>query len=179
MNQSFHVEATLLSASCSHISKRTNLVSVVVSAVLSLLGVLFIYYSLDADESSSTLSMILLTLGTALILVSLYRLFWMGAEIVYIPTGSTISEGSYYVDTDDLETLQGLLERKSFDRAVSVIVKHTGNGRLDYMVSKDGKFAVAQLFHFVPYAYEPASDIYYYTDADAAAFKSYVETFKY
>lgn len=177
MNQSLHVEATLLSTSSSHISKRTNLISVVISVAIALLGMLLVYFSLDMDESSSTLSMVLLTFGTALILVSLYRIFWMSSEIVYTPTGSAISEGSYYVDTDELNALQRLLEKKSFDRIISV--KQTGNGRLDYMVSKDGKFAAVQLFHFVPYTYEPYSGIYYYTDADATALKGYLKTFKY
>ena len=110
MNKSVHVEATLLSTSSSHISKRTNLTSVVISVAIALLGMLLVYFSLDMDESSSTLSMVLLTLGTALILVSLYRIFWMSSEIVYAPTGSTITEGSYYIETENLSTLQRLLE---------------------------------------------------------------------
>jgi len=47
------------------------------------------------------------------------------------------------------------------------------------MVSKDGKFAAVQLFRFVPYTYEPISDIYYYTDADAKAFQNYLEINKH
>lgn len=177
MNKSVHVEATLLSTPSSHISKRTNLTSVVISVAIALLGMLLVYFSLDMDESSSTLSMVLLTLGTALILVSLYRIFWKSSEIVYASTGSTITEGSYYIETEKLSTLQRLLEEKNFDQTISV--KQTGNGRLDYMVSKDGRFAAVQLFHFVPYTYEPYSGIYYYTDADATALKNYLETFKY
>ena len=120
MNKSVHVEATLLSTSSSHISKRMNLTSVVISVAIALLGMLFVYFSLDMDESSSTLSMVLLTLGTALILVSLYRIFWKSSEIVYASTGSIITEGSYYIETEKLSTLQRLLEEKNFNQTISV-----------------------------------------------------------
>ena len=56
-----------------------------------------------------------------------------------------------------------------------ITFKQNGNGRVDYVVSKDCQFMGVQLFHFVPYAYEPFSEIYYYTDADAKAFQNYLE----
>ena len=96
--------------------------------------------------------------------------------MVYTPTGSVVSMGSYYSETDVLPLLQQLIENKNFDQATRVTFKPSGNGRLDYMVSKDGQFAAVQLFRFVPYTYEPVSEIFYYTDADAKAFQNYLET---
>ena len=52
----------------------------------------------------------------------------------------------------------------------------SGNARLDYMVSKDGKFAAAQLYRFIPYTYEPFSRVYYYTEADSASFARRLNT---
>lgn len=175
MTKSFHVEATLLSAVHPHISKHTSVFSVLLSLGIALTGIACIVWSLNVDKSSAIESMTLLTLGTILILVALYRAFWKSTEIVYIPTGSSIREGSYFVDSADLVALQKAMDSNNFSEP-GLSFKHSGNGRIDYMVSKDGRFMAVQLFQFVPYTYEPASDIYYYMDADAQAFRQYLET---
>lgn len=175
MIKSLSVEASLLSATHPHISKHTSVYSILVSLGVALVGVACVVLSLNFDESSSTFSMALLTLGTILILIALYRAFWKSMEIVYIPTGSTIREGSYYLDIADLPTLQEAMTSKNFGQP-RVSFKQSGNGRIDYMASKDGKFMAVQLSQFVPYTYEPVSEIYYYMDADAQAFRDYLET---
>lgn len=175
MIKSLSVEASLLSATHPYISKHTSVYSMLVLLGMALVGVACVALSLNFDESSSTVSMVLLTLGTILILVALYRAFWKSTEIVYIPTGSTICEGSYYFDTVDLQTLKEAMTNKNFGQ-LRVSFKQSGNGRLDYMASKDGKFMAVQLSQFVPYIYEPVSEIYYYMDADAQAFRDYLET---
>lgn len=176
MNQIKDAGTTLFSAKHTHISKHTNLSSVVVSIVIALVGVTSVYLSLQMDAASTTLSMSLLTLGTILILIALYRIFWKSVEFVYTPTGSVVREGSYFSEVEDLPVLQRLMESKNFEQAQPVAFKQSGNGRMDYMISKDGKFAAVQLFRFIPYTYEPVSGIYYYTDADAQALLHYLES---
>ena len=111
-----------------------------------------------------------------LILVSLYRFFWKSNEVVYLPTGSVVSEGTRYIDSCDLDTMARLIEDKDFNLSERLSFKHSGNGRVDYLVSKDRQFAAVQLFRFVPYMYEPATQVYYYTGDDAAAFARYLCT---
>ena len=67
-----------------------------------------------------------------------------------------------------------MIEKKCLDESV-VSFKQSGNGRMDYMASKDGKFVAIQLFQFVPYTFEPFSDVYYYADADARAFQHFLK----
>lgn len=55
-------------------------------------------------------------------------------------------------------------------------VKTNGNVRMDYMISQDKKFVAAQLFRFIPYTYEPASSVFYFTGDDASAFVHCLET---
>lgn len=175
MAKSNHVETDLFSTTHPHVSKHTSVYSILTSLGIALAGILCVVFSLDLDASSSTISMLLLTLGTILILFALYRLFWKSSETVYLPTGSTITEGSYYVDSAELDVLKNMMDTRNFKHA-GISFKQSGNGRMDYVVSKDGKFMGVQLYHFVPYTYEPLSGIYYYTDADAMAFKRYLET---
>ena len=179
MYQSNLVGTTLFTTEHPHIAKHTSSKSVILSIAIALLGVISIYFSLEHGQKSSTVSMMLLTMGTILILLSLYRLFWKSSEMVYTPTRSVVHEGSCYLDIDDLDSLQRIMAMKNFDQSPQMTFKSSGNGRLDYMVSKDGQFAAVQLFRFVPYTYEPISDIYYYTDADAKAFQNYLEIKKH
>ena len=176
MAQTIIAEATLYSASYPHLSRHTSVFSILVSSFIALLGIGCLCFSLDMDMVHSTMSMILLTVGTALILLSLYRIFWKSSEVVYLPTGSVVTEGSCYVDVRDLKSLEEAVHERNFSNASSVSFKHSGNVRMDYMLSKDRKFAAVQLFRFVPYTYEPATAIYYYTGDDAASFAHYLCT---
>lgn len=170
MNQIKTADVNLLSASHPHISKQTSVFSIVVSSFIALVGIGAILMALNLSRSASTLCMSLLTIGTILLLIAVYRFSWKSKEMVYLPTGSTMRKGTCYLDIADLQTMKDLLEQGGFELQKNVPVKMSGNARLDYMVSKDGKFAAAQLYRFVPYTYEPFSKVYYYTEADAASF---------
>lgn len=174
MIQSLDVEATLLSAEHPHISKHTSVLSILVSSFLGLSGVVAVIVSVCMDELTITLNMALLTVGTILLLVALYRIFWKSTEVVYIPTGSVISEGTRYMDSCDLTELTRLIEDRNFSLSLRMTFKQSGNGRLDYLISKDRQFAAVQLFRFIPYTYEPTTQVYYYTGDDAAAFARYL-----
>lgn len=175
MTHPIHVENNLFSTAHPHISKHISVKSVLISLLIALVGILCILFSLNLDETSSTSSMLLLTLGTIFVLTALYRFFWKSTEVIYLPTGSPIIEGSCFVDSVELENLHRMMEIMNF-KQTGISFKESGNGRLDYFFSKDGKFMGAQLFRFVPYTYEPFSEIYYYTDKDASAFKDFLET---
>jgi len=174
MNQTLSAEATLLSAEHPYISKHVSVFSVILSLLIALLGVAAVVVSVSMDEASDILSMTLLTVGIILILFALYRIFWKSKEVVYVPTGSVVSEGSFYIDSCDLSEMERLVEDKNFNLSGRMTFKQSGNGRLDFMISKDYNFAAVQLFRFVPYTYEPASPVYYYTGDDAVAFARYL-----
>ncbi|MBQ8520916.1 MAG: hypothetical protein IJ456_05990 [Bacteroides sp.] len=176
MNSSVTTDVRLLSASHPHITKHTSVLSIVISSCFALAGAAVILVALRLDRSSSTLCMSLLTVGTILLLVALYRFFWKSKEVVYLPTGSTVKEGCCYLDVGDLQRMNDLLEEGGFETPRNVPVKMSGNARLDYMVSRDGKFAAVQLYRFIPYTYEPFSRVYYYTEADAASFNRRLNT---
>lgn len=170
MNQTAVTDARLLSASHPHITKHTSVFSLVVSSLVALSGLTVILVALGLDQSASTLCMSLLTIGTILLLIAVYRFFWKSKEMVYLPTGSIVKEGTCYLDINDLQPMNALLEQGGFESLENIQIKMSGNARLDYMVTKDGKFAAAQLYRFIPYTYEPFSKVYYYKEADAASF---------
>ncbi|MBR5194007.1 MAG: hypothetical protein IKW37_06355 [Bacteroidaceae bacterium] len=168
MKQTTHVEEPLFSSTHAYLDKCISVKQVIISSLITICGVGSILFSLALGESNSTFSMLFLTVGIILILVSLYRFFTKIYTTVYKPTGSEVRSDSLYMDTIELQSLQKMMEKNDFAHSSRLVFKEGGNGRLDYLVSKDGKFVAAQLLHFVPYSYEAVSDVYYYTDDDAA-----------
>ena len=167
MTQKTHVEEPLFSSTHAHLDKCISAKQIIISSLIAIGGVGSILLSLTLGESNSTFSMLFLTIGIILILFSLYRFFTKIHTTVYKPTGSEVRSDSLYMDTVELQSLQKMMEKNDFSLSSRLVFKEGGNGRLDYLVSKDGKFVAAQLLHFVPYSYEVVSDVYYYTDDDA------------
>ena len=169
MKQTTHVEDTLFSAAHPHLYKHVSVFKILLSSLIALAGVASLVFSSVWGKSNDTISMILLTVGIILLIVAFYRFFWQSYEIVYLPTGSVISSGSLYMDSAELQRIRQMVEKNDFSGLSAIACKDGGNGRLDYLQSKDGRFVAVQLFQFVPYTYEPVSEKYYYTDDVAVA----------
>ena len=169
MKQTTYAVDTLLTAPHPHLYKHISVSKVLLSALIAVSGVVALVFSSVWDSANDTLSMISLTAGIILLLVAFYRFFWQSYEIVYLPTGSVIHSGSLYMDSAELQRIRQMVERNDFSGLSNITCKDGGNGRLDYLQSKDGRFVAVQLFQFVPYTYEPISERYYYTDDVAVA----------
>lgn len=176
MNKTIPAGETLFSTAHPDIVKRTSVSSVVTSVIICLVGVGAFVASLEMGDSSSTLSMLFMTGGTLLFLLVIFRLFWKSKEWIYLPTGSVAKESACFFDVCDLQALKEALETGNFSNKSDVKVKPNGNVRMDYVMTKDKKFIAAQLFRFVPYTYEPASSVFYYTGSDANAFINCLNT---
>lgn len=179
MNTVISVDETMFSTVYPDIEKRTSISSVLVSAIFCVIGAGAFVISLKMGDSSSAMSMAFMTGGIILFLLAVFRLFWKSKEWVYVPTGSVAKERACFFDECDLQALTAALENKSFESKSEVKVKPCGNVRMDYMLSQDQRFVAVQLFRFVPYTYEPASSVFYYTGAEAAAFARCLEASKF
>lgn len=169
MKQNTQVEETLFSSAHVQLGKHVSVKQILMSSLIALCGVVSIVFSLDQDKSDSTLSMTLLAVGIILILFALYRFFTKSHEVVYKPTGSEVRSGTLYMDMVELQNLKDMMVKNDFPASSRLVFKEGGNGRLDYLASKDGRFVATQLFQFVPYTYEAVTGVFYYTDDDAVA----------
>ena len=174
MKQTTQVEETLFSAAHPQLEKQISVKQILLSSCIALFGVMGIVLSLVMDKSESTLFMTFLTIGILLMLFALYRFFTKSKEMIYKPTGSEVRSDSLYMDSVELQSLKQMMVKNEFSTSSRLVFKEGGNGRLDYMVSKDGRFLAMQLFQFVPYTYEPVTGIYYYADDEAVAVARYI-----
>lgn len=171
--------ATVLVASNPDITTRVSLSSVLYSTVLLLVGILaFVAVGYSDGDRSSALYLGVMVLGAILILTGVVRLFWKMKEKVYLPTGSAIHSCSLFFAQDQLDELTELLKRGDFKQPSGLKSVPSGNVRLDLELSGDRRFAVAQLFHYVPYNYTSVTDVLYFRDEKAAEVADFVKSLR-
>ena len=158
------IDATLFASSHPDIAKRTSVSGLIISLVMMVVGILIFVSIFEMNDKSSTISMGLMVLGTALILLGVFRLFWKSKEIVYLPTGSVAKERSMFFDLKYIGKLTEMIENGNLDSEAGVKSESSGN-----VISQDNKFAALQLFLFVPYTYTPVTSVRYFTGSEAAA----------
>lgn len=161
---------SLFTDSHDFVARRTDKFSILLSVILIIIGVLSFYFSIQEESDSSSLSMLILTAGAALVLVGVFRLFWKSQGWLYTPSNSRIVVKSDFYEAADFRELKSVLENGNFSNSGSVKSGNTGGIRMDYMYSKDRKFAAVQLFQFSSYIYQPVTDVYYFKDGKAGEF---------
>lgn len=168
------IDAAIFASSHPDIAKRTNVSGLIFSFTMLLVGVLAFLSTLELADRSSTLSMALMVFGIGLFLVGAFRLFWKSKAVVYLPTGSITREHSAFFDLKHLDKLADLVNSRSFTSQSSLKSEPSGNIRMDVILSEDRKFAAVQLFQFVPYTYQPVTEVHYFTNEEASAVAAFL-----
>ena len=70
------IDATIFASTHPDIAKRTSVSGLIFSVAMLLLGILIFASTFEVTDRSSTLSMLLMVLGTAFFLLGIFRLFW-------------------------------------------------------------------------------------------------------
>ena len=172
------IDATIFASTHPDIAKRTSVSGLIISCVMLLAGVLAFISTYELEDRSSTISMGLMVLGTALFLLGVFRLFWKSKEVVYLPTGSVAKEQSVFFDLKNLDKLSGMVKSGSFATDTAMKGEASGNIRMDVILSEDTKFAAVQLFQFVPYTYNPVTSVCYFTNGEASALAAFLKKTK-
>lgn len=168
------IDSTLFASTHPDIAQRTSVPGLIFSVAMLLVGLLVFASLFSMSDKSSTVSMALMVLGTALVLLGVFRLFWKSKEMVYLPTGSIAKERSLYFDLKYLGELTDMLENGRLGGDAAPKSEASGNVRMDVMLSQDNKFAAVQLFQFVPYTYTPVTSVRYFTGSDAASVSAFL-----
>lgn len=174
MNASQTIESTIFVSSHPDVVKRACVPALILSLVMIVAGLLIFFSAFQLEDKASTLSMFLMVLGTAALLLGVFRLFWKSKEMVYAPTGSVTKEASAFFDSKYIDKLTSALESGAFPLENSLESTPSGNLRVDLLLSQDSKFAAVQLFQFVPYTYNPVTEVYYFTGDKASALAAYL-----
>ena len=152
------IDATIFASSHPDIAKRTSVSGLIFSCIMLLAGVIAFVSTFEMEDRSSTISMGLMVLGTALFLIG----------------GSVAKEQSIFFDLKHLDELTDMVKSGDFSMQSTAKGGTSGNLRLDVMLSEDRKFAAVQLFQFVPYTYNPVTSVRYFTNGEAASIAAFL-----
>lgn len=111
------------------------------------------------EDQTSMLYMALLTFGAIITVVFVIKMSSRNTEYFFTNTNAPIEGFSIYYDPLDLDTILKSLERGEFASVKRLGDEEESSLRLDCVISKDNKFGACQLYHFVPYNYEPVSKV--------------------
>ena len=128
------IDATIFASTHPDIVKRTSISGLIFSAVMLLLGILVFVSTFEVTDRSSTLSMLLMVLGTAFFLLGIFRLFWKSKEVVYLPTGSVTKERSIFFDLKHMGKLKEMIEKGHLTLEDGVKSEGSGNVRMDVIL---------------------------------------------
>ena len=157
------------------VRKTISLPSIILSAVIILAGIISLFLSSRLDDTSSALYMAMVTSAFVLFVVSVYRFLTASRHIVYVPTGSPIRKYFCYFESDELQRVAAALQSSDITALSRVAKKFGGNVRLDYFVSADSNFCAVQLFQYVPYTYEPVTQVIFFRNEDAKTLSAYLK----
>ena len=174
MNKKYALNAQTLPAFTTNVKEVLNYKSVSLSIVLCLISLGIILLSSSVADKSSSLYMGGICLTVLLLIVGFYRLINKRTTLIYVPTNSTMVSGSFYFDKIHLDRMKVLLsENHEVDLKQFKFAK-SGNSRLDYVVSCDRKFVTVQLYEFIPYNFEAASDVICYENDKASVISDFL-----
>ncbi len=162
----------------SQIKKSINIKSIAIASVLLAVGAVCFFLFSKHPDSKSTLSMVYISLGATLIVCSLILFFTKFQQKVYVETGSVIKNKSYPFNRAQLGEMKDSLAGSKFNQAEPLKVMDNGNCRMDILRSADNKFVAVQLFEYIPFVYEAATPVYYFSEKQADDFVSYLEKCK-
>lgn len=150
------------------IQKRFNSRNAVSSGILITIGVFMVSLTLTMHTTDSNiLSLVFMACGGSMAIYGMIRILSHASRTVYAPTGSTIKEYHLYYSPEYFDTLQHAIEANGVPECIPVAPVDNTTVRLDILMSEDKKFARLQLLKYENYIFHPATEVYYYPEAEA------------
>lgn len=134
-----------------------------IPAIITLVGIMILALANTLSEAENW-SIGLYTVGLTVLIIGIVKLIRPSREVIYLKTGERVSRRFDGYRQEDKERVLALLKEGNFDalgkRAVQggsapfVTVTYT---------TASGSLRVGQMMHYVPYEYEPLSEVYIHT----------------
>ena len=137
-------------------SKKTMAVAIIllVVGIACIAGIL----SLRAG-TASFVSVSLGLLSATCILVGIVQLAFGGKAYIYTPTNSKLHGRVFFCTSGKGQETISKKKKKNWGQLEKLISHNESGVKLEFVTSKDRQFARCQVLTFIPYSFEPLSDI--------------------
>lgn len=113
-------------------------------------------------------------LGVVLLLAAAALPFFGIKKEIYTLTGSTVKHLTYYFESEKLSSVERSIKASFRDEAPKIAFLSYGNGRMDVTITKDRKFALVKLSHYVPHKYEQVGEEVTFTNDEVTSLCKYL-----
>lgn len=146
-----------LLATHAEIKKSTNTPGMIVCILLLLAGIVSLVAGIRVHDGS--LSAPLLLLGIAWMAAALWVFFKRGNRWIYRPTGRSLRTGQIVWERAQTDHAVKAIEKGDFSLLSQAKENAMGGVRLEYAVTTDGSFGLAQIATYQGCAFAPVSDV--------------------
>ncbi len=115
------------------------------------------------------------SIGSGLLVVSVVVACMGLKKEVYTPTGSQVKRHTFYFEGESRGVIGDAVKNNFAEGSATVKFLSTGSGRLDISITKDRKFAVLAVSHFIPHRYEPVGEPVVLENEKVSSLCSYLE----
>lgn len=134
-----------------------------IPAIITLVGIMILALANTLSEAENW-SIGLYTVGLTVLIIGIVKLIRPSREVIYLKTGEKVSRRFDGYRQEDKERVLALLKEGNFD----ALGKRAAQGGSAPFVTvtyttASGSLRVGQMMHYVPYEYEPLSEVYIHT----------------
>lgn len=134
-----------------------------IPAIITLVGIMILALANTLSEAENW-SIGLYTVGLTVLIIGIVKLIRPSREVIYLKTGEKVSRRFDGYRQEDKERVLALLKEGNFDALGKRAVQ---GGSAPFVTvtyaTASGSLRVGQMMHYVPYEYEPLSEVYIHT----------------
>jgi hypothetical protein len=83
---------------------------------------------------------------------------------IYQPTGGKLKKHTVFIQPENLQKVNTIFTDGHFNALKNVKKEMNAKGMLEIMATDDTAMVMAQIFEYIPYNYEPVSDVFIFMD---------------
>lgn len=163
---------TILEALSEVLAKKRDPKNIILSIIALIISIVAIYVATTIIEDTTSVAYLtVMTIGIVGCGIFSIKLIIGGRMLVYQPTNSPIDLYSIFFNTEELNNLSRAIEVGNTAYIKKNKSENNNAGiRLDIAVTRDQKFAACQICKYIPYNYEPVTDVILIPESNCAAF---------
>lgn len=141
------------------VAPKLNSKAIALGSVTAVVGIAIFTASRIMSVDYPIIYMLLATVGILAIIAGLIRIFAAKRQYKIISNGQPIELVSYYYDAGEFNKVKSHFDKSDFKGLAAIRHGDNGGVRLDCCTSRDNSFVAMQIYRYVPYAFEPASEV--------------------
>lgn len=143
------------------LSIQRNKKSTLLSSSYLLIGIVLMVMALsEISDTKSSIYFFTIIVSVIAMIIGIIKIFFGGKERVFTPTKSKVREFTLKYSSRDYSTLKTALETGDLRDMQNLKMTENSELKMDILISDDNQFATCQIFEWIPYSYEPKTEIY-------------------